>query len=460
MISTCESVSIGHPDKIADAITSALLDAYLKKDPFVRYAVECQIKDNQVTLAGEVTSKASFSDEEITEIVVDAISDIGYTHDYASRWPEGATLDASKVVVTQHISKQSPNIAQGVNNDGWGDQGVFEGMAVNDPLHGYMPLDRYYSHEICDQLYKAAIFWKLPIGLDIKTQVTVDENFVTEVIVAAPMLEKDETLARAGIRSIIYDVIPRGCGPDNIVINGTGSYVIHSSIGDCGTTGRKLAVDFYGLNCPIGGGSPWSKDGTKADVSLNLFARHFAVDFIRKYPSSKRVFVKMSCCIGRGDVLVSVVDEDNLAISETIHYPPSIAIEQFSLRKPIFFHLCRDGLFSVVDAAFEEKTNKTKTTNKKKEHGMDPIQFKPVATKKEAYKNLTAALVVCKECKKQFVSITKLNTCFGLKSKGGEMAKKAIAASGVKPIVKGNVNFVSKDDARKVIDFVYAHKVK
>lgn len=465
MTSTCECVSLGHPDKTADAITSALLDAYLEKDPMTRYAVECQIKDNYVTLAGEVTSEANFSEEEITKIVIDAISAIGYTHEYASRWPVNTTLDASKVIVTQHISKQSPNIAQGVDNDGWGDQGVFEGMAVNDPLHGYMPLDRYYSHEICDRLYKAALVGKLPIGLDIKTQVSVDENFVEEVIVAAPMLKKDETLARSGIRSIIYDVIPRGCGPDNIIINGTGSYVIHSSIGDCGTTGRKLAVDFYGLNCPIGGGSPWSKDGTKADVALNLMARHFAVDFIRKCPSSEKVFVKMSCCIGRGAVLVSFLDENNKPIATPpVHLPPSAVIARLDLRKPIYFDLCRDGLFSKVDAAFNEK-KKSKTNNntkakRNKENHMEQIQFKPVATKKEAYKNLTAALVVCKECKKQFVSVTKLNTCFGLKSKGGEMAKKAIAASGVKPIVKGNVNFVAKDDARKVIDFVYAHKVK
>jgi len=91
---------------------------------------------------------------------------------------------------------------------------------------------------------------------------------------------------------------------------------------------------------------------------------------------------------------------------------------------------------------------------------MNPIQFKPVATKKDAQKTLTSVLVLCKECKKQFVSITKLNTCFGLKSKGGEMARKAIAALGIKALAKGKTSFISKDDARKVIDFVYANKAK
>lgn len=254
MVSTCEQVSIGHPDKTADAITSAVLDAYLARDPRTRYAVECQIKDQNVVLAGEVTSDVELPTLEIVKTVTDAIDRIGYNHEYASRWPAGSTLDSSKVQVMQFISKQSPDIAQGVDVDGWGDQGVFAGMATNDAFHGYMPLDLWYSRWICNRLYTQALIGKIPIGLDIKTQVSMDENFVTEVVVAAPMMPEDRMFAESCIRAAIAGIIPYGCGPDRVIINGTGSYVIHSSIGDCGTTGRKLAVDFYGLNCPIGGG--------------------------------------------------------------------------------------------------------------------------------------------------------------------------------------------------------------
>lgn len=351
MVSTCEQVSLGHPDKTADAITSAVLDAYLEKDPMTRYAVECQIKDQNVVLAGEVTSKANLSTVDIVKTVVEAIDRIGYNREYARRWPNGATLDSSRVQVMQFISQQSPDIAQGVNADGWGDQGVFAGMATNDALHNYMPLDFWYAREICSRLYNQALIGKIPIGLDIKTQVSMDENFVTEVIVAAPMMPSNKTLADSCIRAVIRDVIPSGCGPDSVIINGTGAYVVHSSVGDCGTTGRKLAVDFYGLNCPIGGGAPWSKDGTKADVALNLATRFLAVEAIKANPGLKKAFVKCSCCIGRPEVRVALFDENNKQIDERCEKMfPSNIIEKFSLRKPIFFDLCRDGLFSKVDS--------------------------------------------------------------------------------------------------------------
>lgn len=462
MISTCECVALGHPDRTADAITSYILDAYLRKDPKTRYAVECQIKDNYVTLAGEVTSKANFMREDIAALVRSAIHKIGYTSEYAWKWPKGATLDADKVVVQQFIGQQSPNIAQGVDRGGWGDQGVFCGMAVNDEKHGYMPLDRYYSHAICDALYNAARNGIIPIGLDIKTQVTTDENFVCEVIVAAPMQERDRILAESKIRKVISGIIPLGCGPDKVIINGTGSYVIHSSVGDAGTTGRKLAVDFYGLNCPIGGGAPWSKDGTKADVALNLLARYEAIRYIKKYPKMKQCIVKISCCIGRDDVWMTYFDEHgDVWDSKHINISQSDVIKLFDLRQPVFFGMCRDGLFSIVDRkAVEDKNLQPKTHTKKRNNQMKQVGFKPVASKKDAQKNLTAALVLCKECKKQFVSITKLNTCFGLKSKGGEMAAKAVEALRIKPVLKGTARYLTKDDARKVIDFVYGHKAK
>lgn len=108
---TSEYVSIGHPDKIADYISEWVLDRYLEKDKDTRFALEVQIKDNWVSLAGEVTSRAKFTEEQIAQFARDAVADIGYTHDYAEKWPAGSALDASKLEVVQHISQQSPDIA-------------------------------------------------------------------------------------------------------------------------------------------------------------------------------------------------------------------------------------------------------------------------------------------------------------------------------------------------------------
>lgn len=476
MISTCECVSLGHPDRTADAITSYILDKYLEKDPNTRYAVECQIKDQFVTLGGEITSNAGYSHDQICGFVKDAVRRIGYTSEYASNWPACATLNADKIQCTINISRQSPDIAQGVNRQGWGDQGVFAGMAVNKKSQDYMPLDRYYSHKICDTLYKCALSGEIEIGLDIKTQVTMDENFVCEVIVAAPVKPGENTmLIKKRITDKICNIIPVGCGPDSIIFNGTGSYVIHSSYGDCGTTGRKLAVDFYGLNCPIGGGAPWSKDGTKADVALNLYARYLAKAYAKNF-NLPIVFTKLSCCIGKPDVTcIYFDDKGNQVDGFSTQILPKELINLLQLNKPIYFDMCKNGLFFKADKVaedlifssieelikmklFEQLTHTKKRNEEMKQEKV--LAFKPIVTKKEAQKNLTAALVVCKERKGSFVSITKLNACFGMKGKGGETANKAVKLLGLTPVVKGKSRFLTKEDARKVIDFVYANKAK
>ena len=130
--------------------------------------------------------------------------------------------------------------------------------------------------------------------------------------------------------------------------------MIHSSVGDAGVVGRKLAVDFYGLNCPIGGGATYGKDGSKADVTLNLMARYRSLKTILVRPHFKKVFTKIGCCIGQSECLVSQYDEDgDLFNEETVDIMPSEAIEKFGLdggaRDDMFFSMCRDGLFSYVD---------------------------------------------------------------------------------------------------------------
>lgn len=722
MTSCTEYVSLGHPDKTADAIASCLLDEYLKNDPKVRFALEVQLKDHICNLAGEVTSTWKPSDDVIAELVREAIRKVGYTAEYAAKWPEGATLNADKVVVNNYIGRQSPDIAQGVDREGWGDQGClkkgtlvkttrglvrieevkvgdkvivdgqkyqvhnsgktgeldtiilrtnrgrslcltpdhrvysegrwieakdmlnhrlaiskdnifgqeefavsmtpsakyhggkcngrgknlnldenlayligfltgdgaitqdnvftfacklldkreavipkikkifrdaaatecnqgivvygelyrkalgelgvekskainkrvpfsilqspkqiqcaylrglfdadgtvilckgghgtqccrirlgsisrelidnvfcmlknmginasivlgsgidpnkkipqlnecwvveirglrskrqfmtdigfdveykskrledyikianshredlneieyvkeiipgkieevydigiedvhcfyangilvhncFAGMATNEERYNYFPCDVYFAREIGKRLYRAAKAGTAPIGLDIKTLVsTTDALNVEQVIVAAPMLPENEQEARSFIEKTVKEVLDeRHHICNEIIINGTGAYVVHSSVGDAGVVGRKLAVDFYGLNCPIGGGATFGKDGTKADVTLNLYARYRSLKTILvRSGVFDKVYTKIGCCIGKSQCLLSQEGQDHEVFNqETIDIKPSEYIHKFgldgSVRDDMFFHLCEDGLFSYVD---------------------------------------------------------------------------------------------------------------
>jgi S-adenosylmethionine synthetase len=231
------------------------------------------------------------------------------------------------------------------------------GMASCEKNFGFMPRDRYFAHVIGQRLYKAAKANLIPIGLDIKVLVSITKGLnVEQVVIAAPMLPELEDSAKRHITAIVHEVLgERHHTCDEIIINGTGTYVVHSSVGDAGVVGRKLAVDFYGLNCPIGGGTTWGKDGTKADVTLNLAARYFSLKTIlegdRKY---QNVFTKLSCCIGRSECLLVQTDEvGNVIKNERINLIPSELIGMFGLRGAVrddmFYHLCEDGLFSYVD---------------------------------------------------------------------------------------------------------------
>ena len=342
MRKTSEWVSLGHPDKVADYISSYLLDCYLDIDPKTRFAVEVQIKDNFVTLGGEVTSKANYSPEIIESFVRNAVNSIGYTAEYQKRWGKGNTICGDEIVVTQHIGQQSPDIAQGVDANGWGDQGIFHGMAVNTPETDYMPADWYLAKKIGQHLYNIPYS-----GLDIKTQVTMHNGKPEEIVVAIPMLPKNN-------KQDIANVVQFCCGGSKdykLSVNGTGRFVKHGPIGDCGTTGRKLAVDFYGGNCVIGGGSPWTKDGTKADLSLNMMARARALSYIKEHPECPEVHCAISCRIGSPEILVVFTDkagEEILSYRESV--TPAEVMQEFGLNAPVFASLCRNGLFHTIVA--------------------------------------------------------------------------------------------------------------
>lgn len=338
MIRFSEYVSLGHPDKIADYISQWLLDRYIEKDPETRYAVEVQVKNNRVTLGGEVSSKASFSDSEIAQFAREAVNDIGYTREYAEKWGLENTICGDLLNVTADINQQSPDIAQGL--DGWGDQGIFFGMASYDRKTCGMPYDHTLAKRLCKALFESGIG-----GLDIKTQVVTDDNKVKKVIVAIPLLEE------TSVKTVKHFVNNRlkGLRGYKLIINGTGRYVQHSTIADCGTTGRKLAVDFYGGNCKIGGGSPWTKDASKADLTLNLAARKIAKNYASKHQCD--VYVSLACCIGKKQVDVSIRDAaDNILEEGTWDIDPAELRKAYHLDTPIYASMCRWGLFGEYQA--------------------------------------------------------------------------------------------------------------
>lgn len=332
MIKFSEYVSLGHPDKMADYISQYLLDRYIEQDSNTRYAVEVQIKGWHVTLGGEVTSKYKMTADEIRSHVRAAVNEIGYTRKYMDQWGSYNTICGDLLDIDIYISQQSTDIAQGLS--GWGDQGIFFGYyAYGTDSCGLSP-EHALAKELCYGLFHKGIG-----GLDIKTQVVTDKGQVTKIIVAIPLLDDADTaLVEKYIRQNWH---LRNC---DVIINGTGRYVKHNSIADCGTTGRKLAVDFYGGACRIGGGSPWTKDGSKADLTLNLYARELAKEAAKNCECD--VFVSLACCIGKRQVEFSICDAAENIIAEGIEETdPAQLRRHFKLDTPIYASMCRWGLF-------------------------------------------------------------------------------------------------------------------
>ena len=333
MYKTAEAVSVGHPDKTADYISSYILDRFIEQDPCVRYAVEVMLKDNTVILGGEITGNINL--ENLNNWVCQALREVGYDERYAQIW-ETHAINVQQVKVLNLIGQQSSEIGQGVQQNGWGDQGVFVGYACQG--EGLINRELFLARKLNQALYCKARKSN-NLGIDIKTQITLDdENHIKTAIVAIPMLQFEDLIEF--IRQTLGEV------PDRIIVNGTGIYQTHSSVADCGITGRKLACDFYSTACPIGGGSPWTKDASKADLTLNLYARKLAMQYLA---DNDECFVYLSSCIGQAELPSAVVKtvknnkskEMNLDINQT----PSELIKSLGLRKPVYADLCRLGIF-------------------------------------------------------------------------------------------------------------------
>lgn len=282
---TSESVSEGHPDKLCDQISDAIVDAYLAQDPEARLAIETLATTDRIVIAGEYRSTANISPAELEQITRDTIKRIGYEQ-------QGFHWKTAKIEILIH--GQSVEIAQGVDanaekEEGAGDQGIMFGYACRQ-TEGYMPAPIYYSHRILKALADARHNGELSdkLGPDAKTQLTLLYRDGKPVKAEAIVLSTQhaEGLSQADVRAIVRPYIertlPEGwmCDDDKLLVNPTGKFVIGGPDGDCGLTGRKIIVDTYGGAAPHGGGAFSGKDPTKVDRSAAYAARYLAKNVV------------------------------------------------------------------------------------------------------------------------------------------------------------------------------------
>ena len=367
---TSESVTEGHPDKIADQISDAVLDAILKEDAAARVACETLVTTGLAVVAGEITTDTYVH---IPEIVRGTIARIGYTD---------ATFgfDSNTCAVMSTIDKQSPDIAQGVDTGGAGDQGMMFGYAT-DETEELMPLPIVLAHRITHRLARCRkagdLAWLRPDG---KAQVTVvyegDRPIsVDTVVVSTQHAEKvaQSEIHEAVIEQIINPSIPRELRGNGIKyhINPTGRFVIGGPQGDAGLTGRKIIVDTYGGMGRHGGGAFSGKDPTKVDRSAAYMARYIAKNVVAA-GLADRCEVQLAYAIGVADPVSVLVDTFGTAkiaegviedlVKKNFKLTPKGIMESLNLRRPIYRKTAAYGHFGRNDSDFTwEATDKSKT---------------------------------------------------------------------------------------------------
>ena len=274
MFKTAECVSPKHPDKLCDRISDAILDAYLTEDPKSRVAVETVGSHGKILVTGEVTSNAT--EVNVTKIVKEIAG-------------EGHTIDI-------HIVAQSPEIAQGVDTGGAGDQGIMTGYATRE-TDTYMPKEYELARNLCQKVYE-----KYPY--DGKTQVTIDEaGNIASVVTSF------QNAPTANLKELVKEIIPDA---KEYHINPAGDWNQGGFDADAGLTGRKIIVDNYGPEVAVGGGAFSGKDPSKVDRSAAYMARRIAVDYLEKYPDAKAVLVKLAYAIGHPEALMAVAIVDGV----------------------------------------------------------------------------------------------------------------------------------------------------
>ena len=371
---TSESVSEGHPDKVADQISDAVLDAILSQDTAARVAAETLVKDNLVVLAGEITKKRE-AHVDYQEIARNTVKRIGYTD------PE-IGFDARGCTVVVAYGEQSPHIAQGVNrkvdmDQGAGDQGLMFGYAC-DETPSLMPLAIYLSHRLVERQAELRRDGRMPwLRPDAKSQVTVKyvngkPDSIDTVVLStqhAPSMS-GKALEEAVIEQIIKPVLPKNYvkGKINFLVNPTGAFEIGGPKGDCGLTGRKIIVDTYGGSAPHGGGAFSGKDPSKVDRSAAYAARYVAKNIVAAGLATK-CLVQVSYAIGVAkptSVMVTTegtgkISDDRLSALVLANFDlrPRGIIQMLDLLRPIYEKTAAYGHFGREEPEFTwEATDK------------------------------------------------------------------------------------------------------
>jgi S-adenosylmethionine synthetase len=375
-IFSSESVTEGHPDKVADTISDAVLDACLKQDPASRVACETLVKSNLVVIAGEITTHADF---DYNKVVRDAIEKIGYTDSAES-------FNAKGVHIMNALTAQSPDIAQGVDDraaegketaeQGAGDQGLMFGFACTETPQ-LMPAPIFYAHQLGERLTKLRksnkVSWLRP---DCKTQVSLQYNGNKIERIDAVVVS---TQHRDSVKhNVIKDVLPRELLDDKTryLVNPTGRFVIGGPEGDSGLTGRKIIVDTYGGMGRHGGGAFSGKDPSKVDRSAAYMGRYVAKNIVAAgladwaeiqfayaigYPEPVSVHVYT---FGTGKV---EDDKITAAVREVFSFKPANIIKHLNLKRPIYSKTTNYGHFGRVDdleSLTWEKTDKVQELKK------------------------------------------------------------------------------------------------
>ncbi len=368
-----ESVGEGHPDKVADFISDSVLDACLEQDKFSRVACETLVKSNCVVVAGEITTKATLDYE---KIVRNAIREIGYVND-------DDVFHADKVFITNLLTKQSPDIAQGVDarkakgkktaEQGAGDQGIMFGYATNETPE-YMPAAIMFAHKILTELAKQRKSGKAPKWLrpDCKSQVAVAyengkvshiENVVVSTQHAAGV--DHDTIEKYIVEKVVKKVLPKKLLTKNtqFLINPTGNFVVGGPQGDSGLTGRKIIVDSYGGYGRHGGGAFSGKDPSKVDRSAAYMCRWVAKNIVAAGLADK-CEIQVAYAIGHPQPLSIAIDtfgtgkieeaKIEKAVRKVFSFKPADIICQLKLLQPIYKKTTNYGHFTKSDLPWEQ----------------------------------------------------------------------------------------------------------
>jgi S-adenosylmethionine synthetase len=371
---TSESVSEGHPDKVADQISDAIVDAYIAKDPKSRVACETLVTTNLIVMSGEITSKGTVDAEKIARKVV---SDIGYND-------PAVGFDANTCKVELHIHPQSPDISQGVTEgqglfteQGAGDQGMMFGYAINE-TDVLMPMPILYAHRLVEYLAKVRKDKKLTfLRPDSKSQVTIqyknDKPYRVDTIVISTQHSPEAThkqIMEGVIEEVIKKVIPEKLIDKNtkIYVNPTGRFEIGGPHGDTGLTGRKIIVDTYGGWGRHGGGAFSGKDPSKVDRSAAYMGRYVAKNIVAAGLAEK-CEVQIAYAIGVAEPVSVMIDtfgtskisEDKISdrVRKVFGLKPAEIISTLNLLRPVFLPTASYGHFGRTGDGFTwEKTDK------------------------------------------------------------------------------------------------------